>query len=692
MSIKAAAKTARTIQMSGAISDIAAASSESRRFLIEAYDGGLMELTGFELPVVVEIGGIECVVNPPLLIDHKSDAMHTLGSIEAGVEVDGKYVIEGTVTGKSPLATQVIEQFDAGQKWHASIGASVIDAVDVPAGQVVEANGSTFTGPLTYVSRCRLTETSVLPRGAAQRTQVNLAAAAVANEGASTMPTFEEYVMSLGIDLATLTEEAKTALMVSYNAAYPAEETANAGMDEEETLMPAVAAGAVDFTATRKAYATEQRRVHAIQSVAKNHPNICAKAIEAGWTSERAELEVLKAEQLRTRPTSFTAAQGNVDQSKVLEAAFSMQRHHADTEKMYSDQVLQAAHTQFRGGLSIQRMILMAAAANGMSVQPGMRIGPGNYMEAMRYAMGRTIQATAFSSINLSGILSNVANKELLQGYMEEDATWREIAEVKSVSDFKTVTAYRLLDNMEYELLPPGGRIKHGTLGEESLTRSAKTYAKMFTITREDIINDDLNSFDDLRTRLGRGSAKKFNAIFWAAFMNNSSFFTSGLTNYISGATSNLGTDGVGLGLGVTQFRKMKTTTADGKKVGVGGRPVTLLVPPELEHNADKLYVGSNLNTGSAAGEENTFKGKYRPVVAWQLSDADYTGNSATAWYLFGDQYKPMCVSFLNGQETPTIESDDADFDQLGIQFRGYHDFGCDQWEKLSGLKSKGAA
>lgn len=506
------------------------------------------------------------------------------------------------------------------------------------------------------------------------------------------MPTFEEYVMSLGIDLATLTEEAKTALMVSYNAAYPAEETANAGMDEEETLMPAVAAGAVDFTATRKAYATEQRRVHAIQSVAKNHPNICAKAIEAGWTSERAELEVLKAEQLRTRPTSFTAAQGNVDQSKVLEAAFSMQRHHADTEKMYSDQVLQAAHTQFRGGLSIQRMILMAAAANGMSVQPGMRIGPGNYMEAMRYAMGRTIQATAFSSINLSGILSNVANKELLQGYMEEDATWREIAEVKSVSDFKTVTAYRLLDNMEYELLPPGGRIKHGTLGEESLTRSAKTYAKMFTITREDIINDDLNSFDDLRTRLGRGSAKKFNAIFWAAFMNNSSFFTSGLTNYISGATSNLGTDGVGLGLGVTQFRKMKTTTADGKKVGVGGRPVTLLVPPELEHNADKLYVGSNLNTGSAAGEENTFKGKYRPVVAWQLSDADYTGNSATAWYLFGDQYKPMCVSFLNGQETPTIESDDADFDQLGIQFRGYHDFGCDQWEKLSGVKSKGAA
>jgi len=28
----------------------------------------------------------------------------------------------------------------------------------------------------------------------------------------------------------------------------------------------------------------------------------------------------------------------------------------------------------------------------------------------------------------------------------------------------------------------------------------------------------------------------------------------------------------------------------------------------------------------------------------------------------------------------------------LGVQFRGYHDFGCDQAEYLAGVKSKGAA
>jgi hypothetical protein len=51
-----------------------------------------------------------------------------------------------------------------------------------------------------------------------------------------------------------------------------------------------------------------------------------------------------------------------------------------------------------------------------------------------------------------------------------------------------------------------------------------------------------------------------------------------------------------------------------------------------------------------------------------------------------------MLVSFLNGQQAPTVESSEADFSTLGIQFRGYHDFGCDQAEYLGGVKSKGAA
>ena len=113
-----------------------------------------------------------------------------------------------------------------------------------------------------------------------------------------------------------------------------------------------------------------------------------------------------------------------------------------------------------------------------------------------------------------------------------------------------------------------------------------------------------------------------------------------------------------------------------------------------LSWKADKLYVGGNLNVGSGPGEENTHRNKYRPVVSPWLSDTAISGYSLTAWYLFRNprSMAPIAVSFLNGNETPTVESADADFSTLGIQFRGYFDFGCDLAEYLAGIKSKGAA
>jgi hypothetical protein len=203
-----------------------------------------------------------------------------------------------------------------------------------------------------------------------------------------------------------------------------------------------------------------------------------------------------------------------------------------------------------------------------------------------------------------------------------------------------------------------------------------------------------LSAFDDLRTRLGRGGAIKFSNLFWATFLNNGSFFTSGNTNYISGSTTNLGSDGVGLGLGVKAFRQMTTPSADGtKRIGMNRNPSILLVPPELEGVAEALY--RNQNLGMVKGSDaNIYAKKYEPVVVSHLSDSAISGYSTTAWYLLGDpmDLPAMHVAFLDGNETPTIESADADFDQLGIQFRGYHDFGMTLAEYLCGVKSKGAA
>lgn len=701
--------TRKTLTFGARLGLVAAVGDKPRRFAIEAYNGGTLPVNGFEFPVVVDLAGL--AVPPdgiiPLLLDHEISVEATLGQTDLIANSGSGLSISGIVTGLSPRAQQVLAMADSGHTWQASIGLLVESQQMVAAGQAVEVNGKQFTGPIIVARRSQLRETSVLPMGADATTSVNLAAAA-AQLGGSAMPTFEEWLTSLGVDPATLDETSKTALMLAYDAmqnpapATPAEETPAPAV-AAPVVAPAAAGAALDLVASmRRQASAESLRIAEVQAKSSGHPMITAKAISEGWSVDKTELAVLRASAAQRAPAGHVRTPDNSPQ--VLEAALCVARKIPNTEKQYTDQVLQAAHTQYRGRVGLQQIILQAAMQNGYQGGVGERIHNGNLRDILSYAMppNNPQLRAAFSTVSLPNILSNVANKELLTGYEETDTAWREVAVTKSVSDFKQVTSYRMLDNMEYEALGPAGEIKHGTLGEESYTRQAGTYAKMFSLTRTNIINDDLGAFDDLRNRLGRGSGMKLNKVFWSTFMAAlGTLFTSGRTNYISGSTTNLGVDGVGLGLGVTAFRKMTSPSADNTKrvnanpgAGMGGRAEILLVPPELESAAEVIYRNQNLSNAVGNSSANIYANKYRPVVAWQLSNSGYTGYSTTQWFLLNNPsfLSAMVVSFLNGQETPTVEQADADFDTLGIQFRGYHDFGCDTAEYLAGVMSKGAS
>lgn len=692
-----------------------------RRFSIEAYDGGLLPVSGFEHQVVVDLSGLEIPGSIAILIDHQRSVQATLGQTDDITNTGTSLRMVGPITAKSPLALNVLAQSDAGQIWQASIGCLVNQTQDIAPGQVVAVNGRQFTGPCIVARRSVLRETSVLPVGADSSTSVNLAAAAARLMKGATAMSFEEWVASLGVDPAALTEENKGALTKAYDAMMnpapqpPAPDPAiNAAAPTPPPHAPAapvppvnpqaLAAQHADMltAAMRKAAADEQGRQAQLATLCVGQPKILQAAIAQGWDPLRTENEVLK-EQAKTRQAPGNRRPSTDLQPRIIEAAICMARKIKGHEKQYTDQELQTAHTQFRGGIGLQQILLQAACDNGYQCRAGDKIGMGNIREVLMYALpGRRELQAAFSTVSLPGIFSNIANKELLQGYEEEDQTWKEIAAIKSVSDFKTVTSYRMLDNMQYEALGPAGEIKHGTLGQESYTRTASTYAKMFALTRTDIINDDLGAFDTLRTRLGSGAAQKLNRLFWTTFLANSSFFTAGRGNYITGATTTLLQDGVGLELGIVAFDALRTPAADGSKIpgqSVSGSAEILLHPPELQFSAERLYQSTTVNTGGSSSSLNSpnaniHANKYKPVKSKFLSDSSITNNSSTGWYLLrAPRLLPaIVVSFLNGQEQPTVESAEADFDTLGIQFRGYHDFGVDFAEYLCGIKSKGAA
>ena len=685
------------------------------KITIKAYCGGELLVDGFEYPVVIDFEGLSLKEVVPLNVDHDTSLDYLLGQ---GVPEysDGQLLIAGLITGENEPTRQVLRQNAAGFQWQASVGVIVDESITIQAGQSQVMNGVRRNGPLIYATKSRLTHCAVLSEGADQGSAVTIAARAAQQQKGVVM-TFEEWVASLGFDAATLTEAGRAFLQSTYDAEYaeveastPEEEVVQAAMEdgtEEDKPVAAKAKAALKrkkiaaaMAAERNREADELTRVTKIKASCRNHPSVAAKAIKDGWSPEKAELEALKLDRSSVASTSFNTIDMQADGPQILEAALCVARKIKGTEQAFSDKVLQAAHTHYRR-VGLQQVILASAIQNGYQHSSGSRIHNGNLRDVLGFAMERAtpreLRASAFSTVSLPGIFSNVANKELLTGYMEEDQSWREVMAIKSVNDFKTVTSYRMLDDMEYESLTPAGEIKHGKLGEESYTRSVDTFAKMFTLTRKSIINDDLSAFDDLRDRVGRGAAKKLNRLAWTEWLDNSTFFTTARGNYIEGSTTTLLTDGVGIGLALDAFDALRTPAADGSKVPgglVGGSPSILLTPGgAISRNAELLFAGVNITQVKTA-DANLYAGRYKPVKSVFLNDSSLTNYSATAWYLLRDPSAgaAVVVSFLDGVENPTVESAEADFNTLGIQFRGYHDFGVDKAEYLAGVKSKGAA
>jgi hypothetical protein len=151
--------------------------------------------------------------------------------------------------------------------------------------------------------------------------------------------------------------------------------------------------------------------------------------------------------------------------------------------------------------------------------------------------------------VSLPGIFTNTANKFLLAGYMQVDDSWRAISAIGSATNFFARTSYRLTGDGTFEEVPADGEIKHGTLGEESFENRLRTYAKMYGITRQDIINDDLGALTAIPRKLGRGAKLGLNRKFWDTFIANTTFFADPSENYLKGATTNLSSVGLGLAL-----------------------------------------------------------------------------------------------------------------------------------------------
>jgi len=637
---------------------IKAAENEQKNptFEMIAYTGGKMLVRGFPKPVVVDLNGLETKSRRPIFFAHEIYLDSLIGQTETITKDGGQLKATGVVLGESEIVQKMIALSKKGYVFEASIAADVEEYRQISDEEREIINGQEIEGPAIIVTKSKLREISFVLQGADDDTIARIAARKPDNKAIS----METKNMTEKENQTTNKVEAKKA-----------EETAEkvVGKDPIESM--------------RDEIASEVKRIAAIRKeCGGEYPEIEANAIKEGWNLDKVKLEILRAER---KSPMINKTIDPMDAMLVLEAAAMMSAGIPGDEliKTHGQKIVEAADKEYKGRIGLQQLVLEAARINGYSGKSGFTTNPTEVFQA---AFPKV--RAGFSTLDLPGIMSNIANKFLIRGFNQEESTWREISRIRSVSDFKTITSYRMTSGFEFDEIGPTGELKHGSVGEEVFTNRARTHGKMFAITREDLYNDDLGALQDIPMKIGQGGHRKLNKVFWQTFMNNADFFTDPRGNYQSGVTSALSIGGLSL----AELMFLSQTDADGAPIGA--EPKFLLVPPALSFTARQLMASVRLGTGTSAGEPeaNPYAGMFTVLVARYLSNPAMPGNSSEAWYLLADpnDIATIEVCFLNGKEMPTIESADTDFNILGVQFRGYFDFGCSLQDYRGGVKMTG--
>jgi len=636
------------------------------KFLILAYTGAKMNV-GWGMDVVIDIQGIEpalaCI---PVLKDH--DAEKVIGhstSISKSVEMG--VVIEGVVSGCNEYANEVVGSSKNGFPWQASIGATPVDVEEIKESQAVVVNGESVQGPFYLVKTCKMYEVSFVSLGADQNTSAAIAAKLQLEENAML---FNEWVVALGFDVATLTEAQSKSLQELYEK--QTKEVSDAEKPEQVEGEVAAVVEEVKEVAVvevgdkeKKEAELEAARVKSIQSISAGlHPEMVDEAIKSKISPEEFSKKMVEAVRSE-RPAGFNIVSRSVsmDQQKVLEASLSLRAGVREERviKLYGEQVMEAA--QKSRNLGMRDVIRECIRLEGKQ-------GSIGFSDA-------TIKA-GFSTTVLPNLLNTTIERALLEDFSvrNQESSVDKIFAVQDVSDFRSTGRLRgTVGSMEE--VSNGAEIPALNVGEENYTGAAKTVAGRIVLTRQDIMNDDMGFLSNLPRILSKKAfdmREKQGIALIEANANN--FFHATHSNLSTGAL-NL----ANLAIAVSKLRKQKDAAGD----PINLQPRYILVPTELEATALALYSSTMIHGSSDGASDNYFKGRLIPVVSANLV-------SATAFYLIAD---PMdcaigAVRYVNAVRTPQVEQSAMDVNTLSTSWTCYFDYGVALEDYRGGVKSTG--
>ena len=274
------------------------------------------------------------------------------------------------------------------------------------------------------------------------------------------------------------------------------------------------------------------------------------------------------------------------------------------------------------------------------------------------------------STSDFPNVLANVANKTLRAGYAAAPQTFRPLVRVVTVPDFKPVSRVQLGEAPQLEKVNEHGEFKRGKMGDAAEKYAVSTYGKIVAITRQVIINDDLDAFTRIPRAFGVAAANLESDLVWGQITANpvmgdaKTLFHADHKNLGAGAA--ISTASVGA------MRKLLRlqTGLDGKTL-LNIKPTYIIVPTELETLVEQ-FLGQIVATKTADVVTESMK-KLVPISEPRL----YTASSSN-WYLAGDpgQIDIIELAYLEGAQGLYTETR-MGFDVDGVEVKVRQDVGA---------------
>ncbi|PYC47103.1 hypothetical protein DI396_11100 [Litorivita pollutaquae] len=281
------------------------------------------------------------------------------------------------------------------------------------------------------------------------------------------------------------------------------------------------------------------------------------------------------------------------------------------------------------------------------------------------------VEMALHTTSDFPNILRDVGNMSLSNAYEAAQSAIKQTSREIAASNFRTLHSVKVSAGPDLEEVDEHGEFKSGTVEEGAATFAVKTYGKIFGITRQAIVNDDLDVFSNMFPILGQGAANTEAKLFAGLLEENGGagpkMFDGKTLFHVDHGNIGQGATSLSVAsLGVARVAMRRQTGIAGEAINVV--PTFLVVPPELETLAEQVLTEI---AASEVAHANPFAGKLKLLVEPRLT-------SQTSWYLSAAPGAPdgLQHAYLDGVSGPQLFTREG-FEVDGIEYKIRMDFGA---------------